>query len=104
MIRVNPMIEVLADFHVDRDLGRGPLGPVGARSTARRAIGKASTLRGVRTIAKKHPTAIRIILKGTADALDRANGLSIMWTKDIDLVTHYVPILYEIVKEPPDAA
>ena len=61
-------------------------------------LGSASTIRGVRTIAKKHPTVIRIVLKGTADQLDRANGHSLTWSKDIDLVTRYVPIDYEIVK------
>jgi hypothetical protein len=30
--------------------------------------------------------------------LDRANGLSLTWTKSIDLVTRDVPVDYEIVK------
>ena len=84
----SPLVEILADFHVD-DI---------KKSIVRRPIGTASTIRGVRTIVKKHPGVIRIVLKGTADVLDRANGFSITWSQDIDLITRYVPILYEIVK------
>jgi hypothetical protein len=69
------------------------------RERVEKHLGNASSIRGVRTIAKKHPTVNRLVLKGTADQLDRANGLSLTWSKDVDLITRYVPIDYEIIKE-----
>jgi hypothetical protein len=63
-------------------------------------LGTASTIRGVRQIVRrKCPVALRVILRGTADALDQANGLSMTWSRQIDLVTRNVPVDYEIVKE-----
>jgi hypothetical protein len=70
-------------------LGTGPM-----------LLGTASTIRGVRQIVRRRcPVALRVILRGTADALDQANGLSMTWSKRIDLVTRDVPVDYEIVKE-----
>ncbi len=86
-------VEVWGLFSIVKERVRG-----GAVAVTKH-LGNASTLRGVRAIAKKHPTVTRIVLKGTADQLDRANGLSLTWSKDIDIVTRYVPIDYEIVKE-----
>lgn len=64
--------------------------------------GKASTIRGVRQMIKRtYPNTKRIMLRGTADALDRANGLGFQWHQWIDLVTRDVPIKYVIVKESP---
>lgn len=63
-------------------------------------LGTASTIRGVRQVVRRRcPGALRVILRGTADALDHANGLSMTWSKQIDLITRDVPVDYEIVKE-----
>lgn len=91
-------VEVWGTFSIVKERVRG-----GAVATVRH-LGNASTIRGVRAIAKRHPTAIRLVLKGTADQLDRANGYSLTWARDVDLVSRYVPVDYEIVKETTDAA
>jgi hypothetical protein len=65
----------------------------------RRRLGSATTIRGVRAIARRNPSVRRLFLKGTADALDRTNGLSMTWAKDVDLIVRYVPVDYEIIKE-----
>lgn len=65
-----------------------------------RRLGVASTIRGIRQMIKRRlPDVKQVELHGTADALDRANGLSLSWSQSIDLVTRDVPIRYVIVKE-----
>ena len=61
--------------------------------------GRASTIRGVRQVLRRYmPAASRVVLRGTADELNRANGQSLTWQKTLDLVTHWCPIEYEIVR------
>ncbi len=68
-------------------------------SSPRVRLGTASTIRGVRQVVKRHPGIKRVVLRGTADALDLANGRGYTWWHALDMVTHDVPIEYEIIKE-----
>jgi hypothetical protein len=64
-------------------------------------LGSASTIRGVRQVVRKYPSTVRVMLRGTADAIDRANGRSHIWSQTIDMVTRDVPIDYDVIKAAP---
>ena len=83
-------------------VGRRVVGPVEVWDcgAARRVLlGTASTIRGAQQLVRRRPGVVRVLLRGTASALDRANGQSHVWSLVLDLRTRDVPVDYEVVRE-----